>query len=58
MKGHAVTPAALNLFAVWDEAEKLDDSCAEMYHHLMAKLLYLCKHAHPNLQTTVSFLTT
>jgi hypothetical protein len=29
-----------------------------MYHHLMAKLLYLCKHAHPNLQTTVSFLTT
>jgi hypothetical protein len=29
-----------------------------MYHHLMAKLLYLCKHACPNLQTTVSFLTT
>jgi hypothetical protein len=58
MKGNAVTPAALNLFTVWEETEKLDDKCAEMYHHLMAKLLYLCKHACPNLQTTVSFLTT
>jgi hypothetical protein len=29
-----------------------------MYHHLMAKLVYICKCAHPDLQTTVSFLTT
>jgi hypothetical protein len=58
LKGYAVTPAAVNLFTVWKGAEKLDDSCAEMYHHLMAKLVYICKCAHPDLQTTVSFLTT
>jgi hypothetical protein len=36
MKGNAVTPAALNLSTVWKEAENLDNSCTEMYHHLMA----------------------
>jgi len=31
---------------------------AEMFHHNVAKLLYLCKKAHPNIQTVVAFLTT
>ena len=40
MKGSAATPAAnqINL-----EAIKLDMKQAETFHHLMAKLLYLCK---------------
>jgi hypothetical protein len=56
MQGMAVTPTAANLFMVRDDIEKLDDKHAETYHHLMAKLLYLCKWAHPDLQTVVSFL--
>jgi hypothetical protein len=31
---------------------------AKTYNHLMAKLLYLCKRAHPDLQTVILFLTT
>jgi hypothetical protein len=58
MRGNVVTPVTLNLFAVHKEAEKLDDNCAEVYHQLKAKLLYLCKYACLDLQTTVSFLTT
>jgi hypothetical protein len=58
MEGMAVTPAAANLFAVRDDVKRLDDKCAETYHHLTAKLLYLCKRARPDLQTAVSFLTT
>lgn len=58
MDGRAVTPVTMNLFTVWEEAEKLKDEHAKTYHHLTAKLLYLCKWAHPDLQTTISFLTT
>jgi hypothetical protein len=57
MEGMAVTPAAANLFAVRDDVKRLDDKCAETYHHITAKLLYLCKRARPDLQTAVSFLT-
>ena len=31
---------------------------AETFHHLTAKLLYLCKHTRPDLQMAVAFLTT
>jgi hypothetical protein len=58
MEGRAVTPATTNLFTVREDVEKLDDQRAETYHHLTAKLLYLCKRARPDLQTAVSFLTT
>jgi hypothetical protein len=43
MEGRAVTPATTNLFTVRKHVEKLDDKHAETYHHLTAKLLYLCK---------------
>ena len=29
-----------------------------MFHHNVAKLLFLCKWAHPDIQTAVVFLTT
>ena len=58
MDGNAVTLAPLNLYTIRDDVEKLDDEHAKMYHHLTAKLLYLCKRARPDLQTAVSFLTT
>lgn len=58
MDGFTVTHAVANLFTVREDAEKLDDKKAKMYHHLTAKSLYLCKQARPNLQTAMAFLTT
>jgi hypothetical protein len=40
-----VTPAASNLFTVRKDVNKLNDKMAKMYHHMMAKLLYMCKRA-------------
>ena len=56
--GVATTPAANRLFQVNPEAVKLSEAQAEHYHHLVAKLLYLCKRTRPDLQTAVAFLTT
>jgi len=41
MNGVSTTPAALHLFNVDDGAEKLDEDRAQLFHHLVAKLLYL-----------------
>jgi len=37
----STTMAALHLFNVNDSAEKLDKNKAQLFHHLVAKLLYL-----------------
>jgi hypothetical protein len=58
MAGTDITPAASNLFTVRKDVNKLDNEMAKTYHHLMAKLLYLCKRARPELQTVISFLMT
>jgi hypothetical protein len=41
MNGVSTTPAALHLFNVDDSAEKLNEEKAQLFHHLVAKLLYL-----------------
>ena len=58
MKGPSLTPTANHLFNVDPECNKLSNEKASRFHHLMAKLLYLSKHARPDLQTAVSFLMT
>jgi hypothetical protein len=59
MNGHAATPAASHLFDVNNEdPNKLDEDEAIMFHHNVAKLLFLCKRARPDIQTAVSFLCT
>ncbi|KAG7339953.1 reverse transcriptase RNA-dependent DNA polymerase [Nitzschia inconspicua] len=58
LKGIPTTPAATHLFDIDDNAEKLDSEQAITFHHLVAKLLYLCKRARPDLQLAVAFLTT
>jgi len=58
MSGEAVTPASLFLFDMNNDAKKLDEEAALMFHHNTAKLLFLCKRARPDLQTTVAFLCT
>ena len=45
LKGQANTPAANHLFDVNDNATKLDEDMLDIYHHLTAKLLHLCKQA-------------
>jgi hypothetical protein len=58
MDGTAATPAAKHLFTVNADPEYLDDATSELFHHMTAKLLFLCKRARPNIQTAVAFLTT
>jgi hypothetical protein len=52
------TPAAEFLFTVNDKAEKLKDGVREDFHTTVAKGLFLCKRARPDLQPTIPFLCT
>ena len=58
MDGVVLTPVADHLFDVNQDAESLDTAQAELFHHPTAKLLFVCKRAHPDIQTPVAFLTT
>jgi hypothetical protein len=60
MDGEAATPAANHLFDVNAATADmlLDRETAELYHHNVAKLLFLCKRARPDIQMAVSFLCT
>jgi hypothetical protein len=58
MNGEATTPAANHLFEVDESADKLDEETAQLFHHNVAKLLFLCKRARPDVQAAVAFLTT
>ena len=59
MSGIAATPAGDHLFEVNnDNPTKLDEKTAQLFHHLVAKALFLCKRACPDLQTAVAFLST
>ena len=58
MEGTATTPAAEHLFKINEAPTYLDDENAMFFHHNVAKLLFLCKRARPDLQTTVAFLST
>ena len=58
MDGMARTPAADHLFAVNPTPKPLPEETAILFHHNVAKLLFLCKRARPDLQTAVAFLCT
>ena len=58
MKGTSATPALNYLFQTNENAEKLSAMDAVLYHHLVAKLLYLGKQTRPDLLTAISFLCT
>ena len=58
MDGTVTSPAADHLFTVSDTGKKLNREQSEMFHHNVAKLLFLCKRARPDIQTAVAFLTT
>ena len=48
MKGTSTTSAALHLFHVNSDATSLSTTGAVLYHHLVAKLLYLAKQTPPS----------
>ena len=52
------TPAACHLFNVNDGAKKLEEKKAQLFHHMVAKLLYLCCRTQQDIQTAVAFLCT
>ena len=58
MRGESATPAADHLFEVNPEAEKLNEEISQMFHHVVAKALFLCKRGRPDIQAAVAFLCT
>jgi hypothetical protein len=42
MAGKAATPAASHLFQVNEDAKKLEENIRQLFHHNIAKLLFLC----------------
>jgi hypothetical protein len=59
MDGIAATPAPKHIFDVNEiNPVKLDEEKSVMFHHNVAKLLFLYKRAKPDIQTAVAFLCT
>ena len=58
LKGTPTTPAPGHLFNVNPDATPLNSTDAVLYHHLVAKLLYLAKWTRSDLLLAISFLTT
>ena len=54
----ATTPAALHLFEVRKDVKVLSEEEAMQFHTMVAKGLFLCKRARPDIQTTIAFLST
>ena len=58
MEGVATTPATEHLLKVNETPTYLNEEEAMFFHHNVAKLLFLCKRACPDIQTAVAFLST
>jgi len=58
LDGESRTSAPLHLCEVNEEAVKLGEAEALFFHRYVAKLLFLCKRAQPDIQTVVAFLST
>ena len=58
MNGVSTTPATLHLFNINDGAEKFDKNKAQIFHHLVAKLLYPSGRNRQDIQKAVAFLCT
>ena len=54
----AVTPATRNLFETNEKLSRFKPSKAEIFHHIVAKLLYVTKRARIDLQLVIAFLCT
>ena len=55
--GGAAIPATDVLFKVNEGGKKLNEEKAQQFHSAVAKGLFLCKRARPNIQVAIAFLT-
>ena len=55
---NAATPARRDLFELTKGAKRLDKTRAELFHRIVAKLLYVCKRARMDIILAVAFLCT
>ena len=59
MNGGAPSPAANHsISSEYDQSQETGQGDGDMFHQNVAKLLFLCKRARPDLQTAVAFLCT
>ena len=58
MGGVTKTPATTHLFNTNDNAKKTDRKRVQLFHHIVAKLLYLFRRTWQDIQTAVAFLCT
>jgi len=58
IRGTATSLEADHLFEMNENSEFLDEKTADLFHHITAQLIFLCKRARPDIQTAVSFLCT
>ena len=58
MEGTTTTPASSHLFNTDPGCKKLCEEQGQLFHHLVAKLLYLSKRTRQDIQTAVAFLCT
>ena len=52
------TPAALHFFNVDESATKFSKEKTQLFHHIVSKLLYLCRITWQDIQTIIAFLCT
>ena len=50
------SPATKNIFSVNEECEQLNEAKSEIFHSVVAKLLFIMKRARPDLEPAISFL--
>jgi len=55
---HVSSPCANHLWDVNENAEKLSKEKSDLFHSIVAKLLYITKRSRPDIETAVAFLTT
>ena len=55
MDGMATTPATEHLFKINETPTYLDEKEAMFFHHNVAKLLFLCKRARPDIKLLLPF---
>ena len=58
MKEESATPDAHHLFYIAEDATKISQADAVLFHPFVAQLLYISKRARPDIQIVVSFLCT
>jgi len=58
LSGKATTPGQIDLFEIDEDEEPLSEEKAIMFHHIVAKMLYISKQARIDADLVVSFLCT